>query len=218
MRTRFLSCGSILLLLIAQGMRAQSGWHVEAGTSIPYNVPCPLVIRQEGQPVIHMVARYASEPFVVPVCWVWRVGYRSDRQLWELEADHHKVVLVNNPPGVVYFAVTHGLNLVTINHGWETGDVIVRAGGGIVVAHPENVVRGRRLSENGGIFHGGYYVCGMVLGLSVSKQFAVTNVFILACELKSAVSRSSVPVSGGTARVDNQVVQLTITAGIRWGG
>jgi hypothetical protein len=43
-------------------------------------------------------------------------------------------------------------------------------------------------------------------------------VFILAFELKSAVSRSSVPVSGGTARVDNQVVQLTITAGIRWGG
>ncbi len=203
----------VALLLCTASAGSQSRWTFELGTGAPYNIPLPLVIHQEGEPELTLQARYSSEPFTVPISWIWRVGYHEGGRIWELQAVHHKLFLDNRPSDVEYFAVSHGMNFVTVNRGWEGREVTFRAGAGISLAHPENIVRSRRLEENGGLFGLGYYIAGPALSGGGSKCFTVLGPAFVTIEVNVFAGYASVPVVDGHADVWSLVLQASILFG-----
>jgi hypothetical protein len=200
--------------------RAAAGpvWEADFGLTLPYNVPTSLEVEQAGQPDLRISARYESRPLEPPITWQARVGRWSGERAWELEIVHHKIYLQNPPPEVESFGVSHGFNLLTLQHGWEAGRLRFRTGGGVVVAHPENTVRGRSLPERGGDLGGGYYVAGPTLGASVGRPFALGRWMSAHAEAKLALSYASVPVVDGHARFSSVLIQIGLLFGGRWPG
>lgn len=186
---------------------------IEGFIGFPYNLPSPLIIKQRGEPNINLTADFASKPFEVPIYWAWRISYWKNKRSWELEAIHHKIFLQNNPPEVQNFSISHGLNLIVINRGWQFPSFIFRAGGGIVLAHPESVVRNKKFPENRGIFKWGYYISGPVVNLSIAKDFKIINRFYVICEMKVDLSYASVPIYDGNAILFNTAFQLNFGFG-----
>ena len=74
---------------------AQSRWAFELHSGQVYNLPMPLIVRQEGYDNIRLFARYASESFILPVYWDGRFSRWENGKSWELEAIHHKLYLKN---------------------------------------------------------------------------------------------------------------------------
>jgi hypothetical protein len=196
------------LLIFAVGTEAQQKWTFELCGMQPYNLSLPLIIRQSGQPDINLTAQYSSKPFTTPFCWVWRIGRWSDNRSWELQAIHHKLYLDNKPQEVGSFSITHGLNLITINRGWLMSDYVVRAGAGIVLAHPESTIRGKPFHEDEGIFGMGYYVSGPAFLAGGGKQFRLVSGLFFTLEAMVAVSYADVPVKDGDAHLYDVVFQL----------
>jgi len=202
----------ILFALIAPS-NAQQKWTFELCGMLPYNLSLPLTIRQTNQPDITLTAQYSSEPFITPFCWVWRIGHWTDHQSWELQAIHHKLYLDNKPPEVGSFSITHGLNLVTVNRAWSADGYVVRAGAGVVLAHPESTVRGKPFREDEGIFGMGYYMTGPALIAGAGRQFRLTGGLFLTLEAMAAASYADVPINDGEAHLYNVVFQLDFGLG-----
>lgn len=203
----------IFLFFTLQESPAQKFWTAELCTGAPYNFPLPLTIRQEGEADLRFQAKYESEPSTVPIYWMWRVSRWSDSTVWEFEAVHDKVFLTDTSQEVSSFSISHGLNLLTINHGWQIDKYTVRVGLGIVLAHPENVVRGRRLSEDGGIFGLGYYCTGPTLLLALGKQTSVTESLFITSEAMVSASYARIPVQSGDAEVYNVAIHVILGLG-----
>jgi hypothetical protein len=203
------------LLSLSAPVAAQQKWMFELGGGVPFNIPLPLVIRQTGEPDIRLTAQYSSEPFTVPIYWVWRLGYWSNDRCWELQAIHHKIFLRNKPPEVETFGISHGLNLITISRGWELNGYVLKAGAGIVLAHPENTIREKTLSEDAGILHWGYYVSGPTVNLAAGKYINMTKNLFADCEAIVSASYALVPIADGTAEVYNIAFQITVALGFR---
>jgi hypothetical protein len=202
----------LLLILCLPGI-AQKKLSVEFGSGLPYNISMPLSIRQSGYTEIKLTAAYNSEPFKIPIYWIWRIGFWSDNSGWELEAIHHKIFLDNKPDEVEYFSISHGINYITINRCWDTENYILRTGAGIVLDHPESKIRGKQLKENGGILKWGYYISGPAINLTVAKRFYVLESLYLDIEAKLNASYSNVPINGGNADVYNIVLQFDLLPG-----
>ena len=170
-------------------------------SGLPYNVPLPLFISQSNQRSIRLTAEYNSEPFKIPIFWIWRIGYSDNKSMWELEAVHHKLFLKNKPPEVAEYSVSHGLNIIVINRGFIFDRFVLRTGAGIILAHPENTVRGKQLSENKGILNGGYYFTGPAFLASVSGNYDLFGGFHSLIELKLAAGFAEIPVEDGSSKL-----------------
>ena len=203
----------LIVLVAAEEVLSQNRWRIELGTGPAYNFRVPLSITQARFPEIVLIAHFRADSFERPILWVWRIGYWKDRSGWELEALHTKVFLGNSPPSVTEFAVSHGINFFSLNRAWILGDYRVHAGVGLTLSHPENIVRGVKLAESGGMFHVGYYVSGPAVNLSAGRSTPVLDRFFLTHEVRVSLGPISVPVAGGTARFTAVVAQLTISAG-----
>jgi hypothetical protein len=134
-----------------------------------------------------------------------------------LEGIHQKLYLTNLPQEVAAFSVTHGFNLETICRGWELAGYIVRLGAGIVVAHPENTVRGRVLPESEGVFNSGYYIGGPTVGIGCARHVHLTEGLFVACEGSLHASYACVPVRDGNADVYNIALMFTLGVGYGFG-
>ncbi len=200
-------------LITSVEVYAQSKLVVEIGSGVPYNLPLPLTIRQQGESTIHINAQYDSYPFEIPIFWDWRIGYWSGSSGWELEAIHHKLFLQNKPPEVQQFDISHGLNLVIINRCFIKDNFIFKIGAGITLTHPESVVRGKKLDEQRGIINQGYYVSGPAILFSGGKRFYFLEKIFLSIEAKLGVSYSYIPVAEGTADVYNTAAMITFGIG-----
>jgi hypothetical protein len=204
---------TFLLLVLAQPVACQRKFVIELATGLPYNIPLPLVVHQTGAPDLRVTAHYSSEPFVVPISWVWRIGYWDGEQGWEFEAIHHKVFLDNRAQEIQEFSVSHGLNLLTINRAWRMADYLFRVGGGIALTHPENTIRGKTLPENEGIFGMGYYVSGPALNVSAGRQVSLIGNLVGLLEVKAFSSLASIPVVDGNADFYHIAFQLSLGLG-----
>lgn len=207
----------LLLLLTSTVAYSQRELVFEFCTGVPYNVPLPLTIYQSGQPDISITAHYYSEPFVVPISWVWRIGYWSENCAWEFEANHHKMFLENLPQEVQVFSISHGLNVLTINRAWCLDSYVLRVGAGIGLAHPENVVRGKILAEDRGILGLGYYVGGPAISVSAGKRLTLSGGLFFILEGKLFGSYSYTPIADGNADVVGLTLQATFGLGYRMG-
>jgi hypothetical protein len=202
-----------LILALASPARAQSGWQGEIGFTLPANVPMPLLITQDEQPDLDFTARYASKPFNPPVTWQLRVGRWSQGRSWELELIHHKMYLENGPDEVEAFSISHGYNLLTLQRGWRHEHFQWRVGGGMVIAHVENTVRGLKLEEVGGTFGGGYYATGPAVSGAVARPLRLGKGAFINLEAKLAFAHASVPVVDGRARGFAFFAQIAVLLG-----
>lgn len=204
---------TVLAVIGTSALHSQTRLSFVCGTTVPVNIPMPLAIHQRGEPDIQMTARYASEPFAVPICWIWRIGYWSGRSAWELEAIHQKLVLENTTPEVESFGISHGWNLVTINRAWDLKKFEFRFGCGVVLTHPESVIRGKQFDEAGGIFGLGYFVSGPVVTVGVGTTVTLWGNIFVAVEGKAAFSCARVYVAEGHALAHNIAAILSVAAG-----
>ena len=203
-----------LLLAHTDDLTAQRKLSFEIFTGLPYNIPLPLNISQNGESDLHLTAKFNSEPFRIPIFWVWRISYWNGNTAWEFEAVHHKIFLANKPTEVQEFSVSHGLNLITINRGWKYSGFIFRIGAGVAIAHPETTVRNKTLPEDGGIFNWGYYWAGPALLISAGKDFSITNGFYATCEVRINSTYAYIPIKNGNADLYNVSAQFIFGAGL----
>lgn len=187
------------------GVRAQSArWTVELLGGAAVNAPMPLRIRQRGTPDLRFLARYETRPWEGAPYYAYRVGrWSQGERAWELELVHHKLYLADPPSEVQRFEITHGFNLLLLNRAVRRSGVVLRAGAGLVVAHPESIVRGRVLASNGGGLGGGYHLAGPAVQLAVARRIRLGGGWALTVEGKATGAYARVPVAGGRATVAN---------------
>ena len=208
---------SIIIGLPASGQ--ESFWSFEISGGVPYNIPSPLTIKQDGEASIRLSARYKAEPFVSPGYYLWRAGKWKDKTAWEIEFAHHKLFLDNMPAEVQEFSISHGYNILTVNRAFDKLafnklSYTLRLGAGIVIAHPETTIRGLSLDQGKGLFGAGYYISGPVLNIAAAKRIYFLDPLFINLELKFNPSVSWVPVEQGQAIVWNFPVTFAFGMGV----
>jgi hypothetical protein len=199
-------------LSLTQGGQVHPYVSVSAG--LQYNVPLPLVIRQSGHPDLKLTARFSTRPFFEVPYYDVKVGVARRQWACELELVHHKLYLDNPPAEVEAFELTHGYNPLLMNVVRDQRGVAFRAGVGILIAHPETTIRGRRFPENGGVL--GWYVSGPAGQISVSKSFDLSRRLFAGLEGKAVGAWARVPVVNGSADVPNLSVHGLASLGWRF--
>jgi hypothetical protein len=191
----------------------ETSWGVQLLVGGPLNVRTPLTIRQDGEPELRVSrARWRTEPFRSPLYYAIGVFRRDGAREWALELLHQKLFLVNRPPEVERFSVSHGFNLVTVSRGFRQADgVWARLSAGAVVAHPESTVRGRAYPQDRGLLGRGYHLSGATIGVGVQGRLPAGTTFQGVAEARVTASYAVVPVAGGRARVPS--VSLHLLAG-----
>jgi hypothetical protein len=201
----------LLAALVPAPALADWGFHVAIGTA--YNVPLPLVVRQEGEEGIRATARYATRGFRFPLYYVVRATRWAKESGWAIELRHHKLFLERRPPEIQQFDVSHGYNLLTAYRVRREDRASLGLGVGIVIAHPENEVRGRPLGNRQGL--GGYVLAGPALGAFAMREIPLGADWRAGVELATTAAWARVPVAGGHADAPNLGVHGTIGIGRR---
>jgi len=211
---RFPFLATALLSALPSGLAVSPRWELEARVGGAWSAPVPIVIRQQGEEDLRLTARWRTEAFAPPIYYAWRVARWSGRAAWALGLIHHKVHLRNPPAEVHDLSVSHGYNLVALEHvrerdGWRYG-----VGAGAVLAHPESEVRGRRFEGNRGLLGAGYYVAGPTAGVFVGRSHPEQGRLRAAAEARLTLSHARVPIAGGSAHVPNLAAHASV--GLGW--
>ncbi len=190
-------------------------WSVTAGIGAARSFSTPLSIDQDGFPELRLSARYDNRPFETPPHWFVRIGRGSGAAAWEFQYLHHKLYLRNRPPEVARFDITHGYNIYTLGPAWRRGGSWLRAGAGVVVAHPESTVRGRRFEPKQGILGLDQYLAGPALVLGASREWRLGGRVFLSPELQLSAGHARVPIRYGRASAPNIAAHFLISFGWR---
>jgi hypothetical protein len=203
----------IVLIFASNTAQTQKLITIEFYSGLPYNVPLPLTISQSGQQDISLTAHYRSDAFEIPIYWNWRISYWNDNHAFEIEATHHKIFLKNTPPEIQEFSISHGLNTITFNYAWKDNGFVFRTGVGLVLAHPESIVRGKKFDESGGIFDAAYQLTGPTINLAAGKRFNLSRKLFFELDTKINLSYAKVPVVDGEAKLYNIALQFNFGFG-----
>lgn len=211
----------IILLIVITGnfinANAQKKWSFELHGGGVYNLKLPLILRQTGYPdIVIKKAEYYSEPLNDPFYWDWRFSRWVKGKSIEFEAVHHKIYLKNPPPEVQWFAITHGFNMLTLNHGRQYKKMIYRAGLGSVLIHPESTVRGMEYPVSYDFDLPGYRLSGITVNLGAARQISFGKYFFINTEVKMNASVVTAEIVNGYARVHNIVFQFILGPGVNW--
>jgi hypothetical protein len=196
----------VLLVSLASAVPAQSQetrWSFEGFLGSAYNFPSPLWINQLDQDEVYVWARYDTRPLFDSPYYAWRISRWKETRAWEFELVHHKIYLSNEPDEVDDFNVSHGYNLLTLNRAWDYSRFILRFGTGLVISHPETEIRGRKFSQDQGLFGKGFYISGPTIQFAAGKRFYLWRKLFFALEAKITASYALIPIEGGTAHVPN---------------
>lgn len=194
-------------------LNAQTTWACEMHCGEVYNVPMPLIIRQQGYPDIKFQALFSTEAFTPPIFWDGRISRWQNGKSWELEVIHHKLYLDNTSPEVQKFNISHGFNMIMVNRGIEKKSFRYRAGAGIVLAHPESKIRGKEFGDSTDDTDLGYFFSGPVLNFAISKPFYLGSRFYINAEVKTTLAYSYIKVAEGHADVYNIAFHVIIGLG-----
>ncbi|MGH7468771.1 MAG: hypothetical protein ACRENP_12510 [Longimicrobiales bacterium] len=198
-------------LLLAAGARpGRAQIFAEGFMGSALSVPLPLHVTQSGSAELRFTAKYETRPLEGSPYYAWRIGYWRSRRGWAVGLLHHKLYLTNAPSAIQRFEVSHGYNLVAVTHGWLHGSSYFGVGGGVVIAHPETVVRGRTTPADGGPLGGGYYLTGPSLQGAAGRYVLLTSFLALALEAGASASRARLPVAGGHANVPNLAMHFHV--------
>lgn len=192
---------------------AQKRWTAEVYGGIADNFRTPLVIQQTGYPDIRFTAGYYTRSLELPIYYGYRIGTWYNKNLFELELNHHKIYLFNNPPEVTSFNVSHGINMLTLNYGKEYRDMIFKFGAGTVIAHPEFKIRDVSFDNTRGLFKQGYMPGGIALNLAVAHQFRFSKRFFLNTEFKTTFAYTKLTQDNLTVKVYNAALHFCFGPG-----
>lgn len=204
-----------LLLMCSTYVISKTKWHLNFTPGLSYVPPVPLWVMQENYGAINIWANYESAPLKLPPYYSVRLGFENGQRGWELEMNHLKVYLKNKPSEIDRFSISHGYNQLTVNYLNKDGRFNSKTGFGLVVAHPENSVRGNKLDEKGGLFNNGYYIAGPVVQYGVFKEISVTKHFCFMGEIRVSAAYAKVPVVSGKAHAPVVALHLQIGPGLR---
>lgn len=211
----------VIFLMAVTSIKAQekNAWSIEMNGGVPFNLTTPLTIVQEGNPNINLNAQYYSEPFKMPIYWVIRLSKLKKNKLWEIELKHQKLYLENPSQEIQYFNITHGFNQLLLNRGFNINikntPFVYRIGLGAVIAHSENMIRGKELPQGDSYFDG-YFLSGPAFGTSLSKQFKFSKHVYLNTEVKYSLCNANVPIVDGYAIVWHSAVEFIFGLGYRF--
>ena len=214
--------GKSILLLLALAVLAvpasasDTGWSAEFLLGGAWNAGSGLKITQSGHPDLEFDADFATDPFAQPLYWALRFNHHRPGRIWSLELLHHKLILQDPPPEVAEFSITHGTNIVSLQHAWLRPRWRFMALAGLVVAHPENTVRGLKLPEEGGLFGVGYQVTGPALGAGVGAHITLTDWLDLNAEARLIAAWIRVDVVDGRASFTNLAAHLLLGPRVRF--
>lgn len=186
----------LLVLLKPIPGLSDSLWSIELGTGTAHSFSTTLEIQQTSEPEIRTDADYATRPWKDAPYYNWRVSYRKEKSAWEVELLHHKLYLENEPPQVQHFEVSHGYNMLFVNHLWKLRYFDFRAGAGPVISHTESVIRNLALET-------GYDLSGFAGQIGAGKRVYLSKRFFLNLETKLTFSNANVSVAEGDASVPN---------------
>jgi len=117
------------------------------------------------------------------------------------------------PDDVQRFSISHGFNFVFVNRGIRYKGLNLKAGAGIVLAHPENTVRNQQLNQKTGLFKWGYCITGPATNLAIGKHFRLNKRVFINTEAKTTYAFAHIPVSNGHANVNNWAFHLAAGLG-----
>ncbi len=182
---------------------ARAEWTLEIGGAVVHNFKTTLELT--GPVTVKLQdADYETRPFQRPLYYAIRLA----RVPWEVELIHQKIYLKNPPEGIERFSVSHGYNLVFVNHQWTAKGLILRAGGGMVVGHPEAEIAGVAIEP-------GYQITGPAFQAAVQKRFRISHRFFLTLEGKATAGRAHFSLQGVKARVPNVALHGVFGVGIK---
>lgn len=194
---------------------AQNIWLIEWLVGDAHCFKTPLTITQAGFENINLSARYKTDSFEQPIYYAVRFSKWKNNRVWELEFIHLKIALVNKSPAVQKFEISHGFNLLLLNRGLYFKKTVIRLGVGIVIPHPENIVRGKSLSETEGILKKGYYLSGPAMLFGIGKRVQFNNKLFFAIESKMTTAYCHVPIENGHASVPNIAIHASCGLGLK---
>lgn len=198
-------------------LSAQTRWSFELQFGAVHDLNLPLTFYQEDYPDIRLSkAIFHSEPLIDPPYWDWRFTKWFENKSIEFEAIHHKFYLINLPPEVQRFGVSHGYNMLMFNHGRQAGKFILRAGAGSALVHGESTVRGMKYHEGPGFDIHGYRLRGVVVNLGAARQFKISKTLFVNAELKVNAAVANIPIVNGHARMNVVVFQFILGPGFNW--
>lgn len=179
-----------------------------------WSIPTPLTIRQEGYPEIDIgLAKWRTKPFYESPYYAVRLAGSR----WALEIVHHKLYLPEGThPEVQQFWVSHGYNLVLLERLSRSRSCNYWLGAGVVLAHPETIVRGQELSDppHADLSLRGFYLGGPAVAVSASRTLVPYRNLSLIAEVKASAAWARIPVAGGYADVPNLAVHGVIGLGV----
>lgn len=205
-------CLIALITALLYPTLATADWNIQVFTGSSYSFPSPLKIEQDGEEDIELTAEWETRAWATQAPYYsLRISKWVDNHAWEFESLHQKLYLDNKPEEVQKFAISHGYNINMLNYAVSKWGFIYRLGGGFVMTHPETVVRGKRLEDDGGI--NGFYISGAGGQLAVEKRYLITEKFSLSLELKMTAAYAEIPIRDGSASVPNYAAHGLIGIG-----
>jgi hypothetical protein len=179
---------------------SQSWWSIEPlRTGSAKSFTTNLEIEQTAFPKFEFDAEYETRPFEDAPYYGYRISRQDEKHAWELEFLHHKIYLTNNPPEIQHFEVSHGYNMLFLNHAWIFGPNFVRAGAGPVISHTESEIRGLGFASS-------YEISGFVGQGAFGRRFYVSRIFYFTLEGKFTLATASVSIAQGKAHAPNVAI------------
>ena len=199
------------LLIVLLATPAQAGVRLEFNLGNALNARTPVSVRQGGEKEIRFDGDWRSDGFKLPPYYTIRLGWGSLERGWEFQFTHHKLELNNTTPEVEHLELTHGFNIGTLNRVLPVGPCVLRAGAGLVLAHPQSNIRGEPYDADD---NGGYALTGPVFLVGVGKAWPVGDALYVNLDGAASFAWADVPVSRGEAEVTN--LAFHAMAGIGW--
>ena len=199
----------ILFTLVLSTMSPMYGYAADLSVEFFFggalNASTDLKIEQEGERTLDFDADWNTRSFEQPLYWAVRLAltgpFRKDLGL-ELQLIHHKIYLENRPPEVEQFEITHGFNILTLNVGYYSLPVALRAGAGVVIAHTEAVIRDISAGTPG-IPEQGYEITGPAFIAGAGRRIHMWRGLFASLDLQFSAARAKVSVPGGKAYTSN---------------
>lgn len=198
-----------LLVFVANPASAQTTLTVFMGSSA--HAPLAVVFDLKDQDNVYInKPQWETKPFYEAPYYSIRVGHGR----WDVELIHDKMYLMNPEDPIEHFEVSHGYNLLLLNRAHGDGPITWRTGLGIVVAHPESTVAGKKLGYGYELMNG-FHISGPAGQVSVAYTRDLVGPFFFAAEAKGTVAWARVPVYNGWATVPHAAAHLLAGIGVR---
>lgn len=220
----------LLLALVVSSSLSAYEYSMELFGGVIYNMNSDLTYKVSGQnDIVLKDVALSTKPFTVPPYYGFRVSVwdPSDDTAWELEHIHQKLYISDSDlDGTLldHWEMTDGFNFFFLNKAWKLDNywegLILRAGSGLVITHPDVTYDGERLNGDGHgalVYGGGYDYSGYAWQVSSQKTFYLTQNWFLSLETRLTMSYAWAKDEGSNiSEINNTAFHLNYGVGYKW--